>query len=191
MPRRWPWMLASLCVYPAIARAIPGIDGHMTDPAHLLGDADKKAIEERLGDLQAQTHIDVAGWILEAPDAELETLANQAYRQWSIGKAWDNAVFFAIPPGRPARLILDRARPELSPAEQSKVLAADNPALNLRARIERLADATGSIVRNKVFRARPPGKKDLRGALVYGVPAMLVLLAACFMSLGRARARPQ
>ena len=191
MRSRWPWLVASLWFLPRPAGAIPGIDGHMTDPGHHLSAADKTAIEERLGNIQGETHIDVAGWIVDAPEGELDALGNQAYRQWSIGKAWDNAVFFVIPPGHAAHLVLERGRPELTPAEQARVLAADDPSLNLRARIDRLADATDAIVRNKVFRARPPGRKDPRGALAYGIPAMLVALAAGLMSLGRARARPQ
>ena len=191
MARRWSWILASLSLLPARAGAIPGIDGHMTDPDRRLGAVDKSAIEEHLGNIQGETHIDVAGWIVEASDAELDALGSQAYRQWNIGKAWDGAVFFVIPPGRRARMVLDPARRELTPAEQAHVLAADNPALNLRARIDRLADATAAILRDKVFRARPQGNKDLRGALAYGLAAMLLALAAGFMSLGRARARPR
>jgi uncharacterized membrane protein YgcG len=93
--------LSSLTVVLSAAGAyafdIPGINGHMTDPTKALSDADKTAIEDKLSKIQQDTRIDVAGWIVDAPEDTLEGLGSEAYRRWRIGADWDNGVFFIVP----------------------------------------------------------------------------------------------
>ncbi|MBS2026611.1 MAG: TPM domain-containing protein [Deltaproteobacteria bacterium] len=173
---------------PALAQDIPGINGHMTDPDRRLSDADKKAIEDQLSGLQEETHVDIAGWVTHAADNQVEELGARAYRQWNIGKAWDNGVFFVIPATGRAHLIVDRARPELTAAEQARVLAADRPEAPLATRLNALADTAGSLVKAKVFHARPPGPKDGRRALAYGAGAVAMALGSGLF--GRRKRRP-
>jgi len=180
-------LIATFVVWTSPSAAeIPGINGHMTDPQHRLSDADKKSIEDKLSALQEETHVDLAGWISDAPEDQANALGKEAYRRWGIGKAWDNGIFFMIPVTGRAHLIVEPARPELTAAEQARVLAADRPDAPLSTRLNALADAAGTLVRAKVFHARPRGAKDAPRAMLYGLAALGVALAA---ALGSRRTR--
>jgi hypothetical protein len=188
------WLLAPLLVATllhaaaAIALDIPAIDGHMTDPTRALSASDKTAVDEKLGKIQADTRIDVAGWIVDAPADTLTELGNEAYQRWNIGRDWDNGVFLVIPKVGRAQLAQKRERPALSKPEIDQLLAADNPALSMSQRVDRLADAAGTVIRAKTFHARPPGQTDPHRGTVYASFAALLFLVAVALTV-RARKR--
>jgi hypothetical protein len=183
-------VLLAIAIVPASAWAIdvPGIDGHLTDPRHILSASDKTAIDEKLGKIQQDTRIDVAGWIVDAPPEALAELGNEAYRRWNIGRDWDNGVFLIVPKAGRAQLIQKPERPALSKVETEPILAADNPTLSMNQRLDRLADAAGTAIRGKTFHARPPGKNDPPRGIAYAGGAAVVLLIALGLTW-RARKR--
>jgi hypothetical protein len=183
-------VLLAIAVLPANAWAVdvPGIDGHLTDPGHVLSASDKTAVDEKLGKIQQDTRIDVAGWIVDAPEDALTDLGNEAYRRWNIGRDWDNGVFVIVPKIGHAQLIQKPERPALSKAETEQLLAADNPSLSMNQRFDRLAEAAGTVIRGKTFHARPPGKSDPTRGVVYAGGAAVVLLIALALTW---RARKQ
>jgi hypothetical protein len=191
-------MGAVITLAPAAAAAldVPGIEGHMTDPAQVLGKDDKRSIEDKLGSLQGDTRVDVAGWIVDAPESSLDALGHEAFRKWHIGNDWDNALFFVVPRVGRAHLIQNDAHPELSALEAASLLAADKPGAPMPQRMDALADAAGSIVRAKALRSRPPGVADpgrgLRFALGWSaVLALAVGLTARAERKKRAKKRTQ
>jgi hypothetical protein len=164
---------------PAMALEVPPINGHITDPQHELSATELEAIQAKLTKIQDETHIDVAGWLSPATEAEATALGKVAYRRWNIGHDWDNGVFFMMPATGRVHVILDPERPELTPAELARVTDADKPSLSMSRRIELLADLTLEILRPKVtHRAMPPGKSNpIRGAIYGAIAGMILLLA--------------
>jgi len=188
MSLRHVWMaLSLLAVFLLAAGAyavdIPGINGHMTDPTQALSETDKTAIEDKLGKIQQDTRIDVAGWIVDAPEDALEGLGSEAYRRWRIGAEWDNGVFFIVPRFGRARLIQNHEKPELNASDAAQLLAADDPRAPMAQRIHRMADAAGTMLRAATLHARPRGRSHPRRGLAYGAGAALVLLAAVVRTL--------
>jgi hypothetical protein len=173
----------------AYAFDIPGINGHMTDPTQALSDADKTAIEDKLSKIQQDTRIDVAGWIVDAPEDTLEGLGSEAYRRWRIGADWDNGIFFIVPKSGRARLIQNRDKPEVNASDAALLVAADDPHASMTQRINRMADAAGTMLRATALQARPRGRNHPRRGLVYGAGAALVLLAAVGLALRERRLR--
>jgi len=173
----------------AYAFDIPGINGHMTDPTKALSDADKTAIEDKLSKIQQDTRIDVAGWIVDAPEDTLEGLGSEAYRRWRIGADWDNGVFFIVPKSGRARLIQNHDKPEVNASDAAQLLAADDPPASMAERINRMADVAGTMLRAATLRARPRGHNHPHRGLVYGAGAALVLLAAVGLTLRGSRER--
>jgi hypothetical protein len=147
---------------PRAARAVdvPNIDGHMTDLGQTLGKGDKIAIEDKLSRVQQDTRVDVAGWILDAPESALDNLGREAFRRWHIGGDWDNAVFFVIPRVGRAHVTLDDSKPELTAAEVERVVGADKPGAPMPQRVDLLVDTAADIVRAKALRPRPNGVSD-------------------------------
>jgi hypothetical protein len=166
------------CPGRAWAVDIPGIDGHVTDPTHALSASDKTAIDENLGKIQQDTRIDVAAWIVDAKEDALTELGNEAYRRWNIGRDWDNGVFLIVPKVGRAKLIQKQGRPALSPSEAEQLVAADNPALSMNQRLDRLADAAGTVIRGKTFHPRPHGESCPPRGVRYAGGATAVLLIA-------------
>ncbi len=194
MSHRHVWMALfafSVVLSPAVAYAfdIPGINGHMTDPTQALSDADKTAIEDKLTKIQQDTRIDVAGWIVDAPEDTLEALGSEAYRRWRIGADWDNGVFFIVPRSGRARLIQNHEKPEVNASEAAQLVAADDPHAPMAQRINRMADAAGTMLRAAALHARPRGRNHPRRGLAYGDGAALVLLAAVGFTLRGRRIR--
>jgi hypothetical protein len=162
----------------ARALDVPNIDGHMTDPGQTLGKGDKTAIEDKLGKVQQDTRVDVAGWILDAPESSLDKLGREAFKRWHIGGDWDNAVFFVIPRVGRAHVILDDSKPELTVPEVERVVGADKPGAPMPQRVDLVADTAAEIVRAKALRARPNGVSDPgRGRRFLLAFAVVVLLA--------------
>jgi hypothetical protein len=179
-------------LWPGLARAIdvPAINGHMTDPGHLLSSADKTTIEDKLSKIQADTRVDVAGWIVDAPEDALEELGKDAYRRWNIGNDWDNGVFMVVPKTGRVRLVQPHLPAELSLAEVRKVQAADTPGAPLAQRLDSIAESIGTIIRAKALRARPPGKNDPPRGRWYSAGTLAVLLAAIGLTFRARRRRP-
>jgi hypothetical protein len=172
-------------VHPATLN-VPGINGHMTDPTHKLSDDAKKEVEDRLTKIAEDTHIDLAGWITNAPDDQVVALGNEAYKRWSIGVWWDNGVFFAFPAAGQVHIIQDPAKPELTPEEVTKLLAADKPSSDYQKRIDDLEVATRAMVEPKTQnRARPWGTNRPQRANVFLAAAAAIALAAIALSFRR------
>jgi hypothetical protein len=194
LPRSSPLAVSALLAVllaPRLAGAVdvPGIDGHMTDPGHVLGHADKTSIEDKLSKIQQDTRIDVAGWIVDAPEAQLDELGHAAYKKWNIGNEWDNAVFFVITKNNRMHLILKDGSPELNAAESAKVTGADKPNSPMPQRLDSIADTIGEIVRKKTLVARPAGKNEPKRAAYYGAAWLALTIAAGALSW-RYRRRP-
>jgi uncharacterized membrane protein YgcG len=181
-------LLFWLCPAWALAIEVPGINGHMTDPDHTLSDSDKTAAEDMLGKIQEDTRIDVAGWIVDAPDSQLDDLGNEAYRKWNIGRDWDNGVFLIVPKSGRVHVIQNRTKPALTTVEARRVVDADSPSSPMAQRLTKIAEAAGGIVRNNALRARPAGQNDPADAMWYACGAGAVLLIAAALTY-RARAR--
>jgi hypothetical protein len=185
------WMVAAALVIALSSRwanalDVPMINGHMTDPTRTLSEADKTAIEDKLSKIQEDTRIDVAGWVVDAPEDSLDTLGNEAYRRWKIGADWDNGVFLIIPRVGRAHLIQDHAKPELNPADAARLLATDDPRAPMAQRLNRMADSVGGMLRATALHARPAGKTFPRRGLAYaGGAAGVLLLAVILTFLGR------
>lgn len=160
----------------------------MTDPDRTLSDSDKTAAEDTLGKIQEDTRIDVAGWIADAPESQLDELGNEAYRRWNIGRDWDNGIFLMIPKSGRVHIILNRTRPALTPTEVRRVIDADSPTSPMAQRLDKIANAAGAIVRNNALRARPAGQNDPVGTIWYACGAGAVLLIAVALTY-RARLR--
>lgn len=173
----------------AAALNIPGIQGHMTDPTRQMSDAAKAAVEDKLGKIAEDTHIDAAGWITNAPEDQVDALGNEAYKRWSIGVWWDNGVFFAFPATGRVHIIQDKAKPELNAAEVAKLAAADNPnESDYQKRIERLADVEREILIPKTEKkARPWGTNRPGLGNEYLAAAFALALAGVVMSVRRKR----
>jgi hypothetical protein len=172
----------------AMALDVPPINGHITDPQHELSATELEAIQAKLTKIQDETHIDVAGWLSPATEADATTLGRAAYRKWNIGHDWDNGVFFMMPATGRVHVILDPERPELTAAELAQVTDADKPTLSMSRRIELLADLTLEILRPKVtHRAMPPGKANPTRGAIYGVASGLILLLAAALTRARRR----
>jgi hypothetical protein len=180
-------VLALLLVAPTVmALEVPPINGHITDPQHELSGTELEAIQAKLTKIQDETHIDVAGWLSPASEADATALGRTAYRKWNIGKDWDNGVFFMMPATGRVHVILDADRPELTPGELARVTDADRPTLSMGRRLEILSDLTLEILRPKVtHRAMPPGKANPTRGAIYGAVSVLILLLA----LGLTRSR--
>ncbi len=188
------WTAAVLLFMPRRANAveIPGINGHMTDPGHLLSSGDKTTVEEKLNKIQQDTRVDVAGWITDAPESQLDALGLEAYKRWNIGASWDNGVFFMVPKVGRVHVILDPVKPpQLTVAEVTRVEDADKPNAPMTERIESIADSAGGIIRGKALRPRPEGKTDpARGRLFsYGAAALFVAAIAMTLRERRERAK--
>jgi hypothetical protein len=178
-----------LAILAVAATEIPGIDGHMTDPGRKLSDADKRSIEEKLGKIQDETHIDVAGWISDSPEDQAMALGNRAFRSWNIGRDWDNGVFLFFPAEGRVRIIQTLSKPALPAPDVALLSAADAPDMELRLRLERLADkARTLLVARTTKQARPWGEAHPEMGHRWLALAGVVLLAALAMSLARGRA---
>ena len=174
-----------LALAPRLAEAIeiPGINGHMTDPGHLLSNNDKTSVEEKLNKIQQDTRVDVAGWITDAPENKLDELGLEAYKRWNIATSWDNGIFFMVPKTGRVHVILDPAKgPELTPAEVTRVVDADKPNSPMSDRIDAIADTAGSIIRSRALKPRPAGVTDPARGRLFGFGAAAVLLAAIALS---------
>ena len=184
-------LVATLAGHPpaAAAREIPSITGHLTDPTHLLSDADLKAANDKFDKIAQDTRIDVAGWVNDLPPEALGDLGDEAYRKWNIGGNWDNGVFLMIPKLGRWRIILNHARPELTESEVARLVAADDPGAPMARRIDGFAGTAGEILRAKIFHARPPGRSDPVLGGWFGGGAAALLLAAIAMAVLRARSR--
>lgn len=60
---------ALLAATDAFAYDLPMLNGHATDPQHKMTGVEKDTIETKLGNVQDETLIDVAGWIRTSPRA--------------------------------------------------------------------------------------------------------------------------
>jgi hypothetical protein len=174
-------VMVALWALPARATDIPGINGHITDPGHLLSSADKTTLEEKFNKIMQDTRVDTAGWITDAAEKDLNSLGLEAYRRWNIGASWDNGVFFMIPKVGRVHVILDPNKPAiLTPAEVTKVVDADKPKME---RCEAIAEATGGIIRNKTLKPRPEGKTDPERGRLFAYGALALLIAAIVMTV--------
>jgi len=172
----------------AMAIDVPAINGHMTDPNRMLSTADKNSIEDKLSKIQQDTRVDVAGWIVDAPESSLEDLGNQAYKKWNIGGDWDNGVFLVVPKSGRVRVVQPHVPTELTLAEVGRVVAADNPNQAMMQRLDSIADMVGIIIRARALHARPPGKNDPARGLRYTAGLLALLVAAVALTF-RARRR--
>lgn len=172
----------------AMAIDIPGINGHMTDPDRTLSDADKTSTEDTLSKIQEDTRIDVAGWVVDAPENQLDDLGNEAYHRWNIGRDWDNGIFLMVPKSGRVHVIQNRTKPALTAVEVHRVIDADSPSSPMAQRLDKIANAVGGIVRNNALRARPAGQNDPGDAIWYACGAGAVLLIAVALTY-RARLR--
>jgi hypothetical protein len=178
-------VFASILATPLVAGAtdIPGINGHITDPMHLLSGTDKTNIEEKFNKVMQDTRVDCAGWITDAPQDQLNALGLEAYNRWGIGSSWDNGVFFMIPKVGRVHVILDPNKPPiLTPAEVTRVVDADKPNAAMTERVEAIGDTVGGIIRNKSLKPRPEGKTDPERGRLFLYGATAVLLAAIGMT---------
>jgi hypothetical protein len=167
---------------------VPGIDGHMTDPGHKLSEADKRSIEDRLGKIQEETHLDVAGWISDVPEGQAMALGNRAYRQWNIGRDWDGGVFLMFPTEGKVRIIQPLDRPTVPAGEVAQLVAADIPDLAMNQRIERLAEKARSLlVARTGKKARPWGDAHPELGHRWLMLAAAIVLGAAGMSFSRKR----
>jgi hypothetical protein len=162
---------------------IPAIDGHMTDRTHTLSRADRKSIDDKLTRLQKDVLVDVAAWIVDAPEDALDEMGNEAYAKWKIGNGSDNGLFFVIPKSGQVHVIQNPNNPELSPHEVSRVLQADRPESSIADRINAVIDAASRILRIKCLRPRPPGTTDPARGVWYGAGTAAVLLAAIALTV--------
>ncbi len=173
----------------ALATDIPGINGHITDPGHLLSNADKTSLEDKFNKIMSDTRVDCAGWVTDAPESQLNQLGAEAYKRWNIGASWDNGVFFMVPKAGRVHVILDPSKPaELTPAEITKITDADKPNATMMDRLEAIGETTGSIIRAKALRPRPAGKTDPARGRLFGYGAFALLVAAVVMSFRNKRA---
>jgi hypothetical protein len=182
-------LIVALSAADAYAYDVPGINGHMTDPTQALSDVDKTTIEDKLSKIQQDTRIDVAGWIVDAPAEALQGMGDEAYRRWRIGMDWDNGIFFIVPKSGRARLIQNRDKPEVSGSDAAQLVAADDPQAPMVQRINRMADAAGTMLRATALRPRPQGLNHPRSGLAYSAGAAFVFLAAVGLSLRERRLR--
>ncbi len=179
-------LLAALALAPTPAPLdVPRIDGHLTDPAGRLSPDAKKALEDRLTKLGEETHIDVAGWISDAPGARADALGEAFYRRWGIGRDWDGGVFLMFPADGPVHVVVEPGPPKLLPQEVARIVAADRPGTDWQGRVGRVIDATRTEILPRTMRVRPWGEKRPRRALGYGAAAAAVALAALALSLRR------
>ncbi len=162
--------------FPRSAQAvdIPAIGGHLTDVDHLLGDRDKQDFERKLEKLQQDTQIDVAGWLVDAPEDSLEGLGHQAYSQWHLGQQWDGGVLFVVPKVGCVVVVQDPAGPRFSAAEVAQITSADEPGNAAARRLDVISDAVGLVVRTKADRFAPAHR--LR--YVFGPTALLLAALA-------------
>ncbi len=168
-----------------VGLSVPVIAGHLTDPGRKLSPAAKSAIEDRLTKIAEETHIDVAGWISDAPAEQADALGAAFYRRWNIGGEWDSGVFYMFPAAGPVHLILEPDHPKLTPQEQARIVAADVPGSDWQVRLDRLIDVTRAVIIPKAMRVRPWGEKRPVPALEYAAAAATVVLAALALSLRR------
>lgn len=165
---------------------VPDINGHLTDPGQRLTQLEKRAVEDRLTKLAADTHIDIAGWLTEVTEERVVSYGDEAYRHWKIGLAWDNGLFFAFPVSGRVRLIQDPAGPELSPAEADALVAVDDPKQSEAKRIERLTDAVRAVLVPRTrHKPRPPGLARPQQGHVYLLATAAVALAGIVLSFRR------
>jgi len=197
-PTALPSLVVALLLGTALAMApraaaaleVPNIDGHMTDPQHKLGGA-KTGIEERFEELQQETHVDVAGWITDAPEDQVEALGAAAYERWKIGHDWDNGLFFIFPSAGPVHVIQNRATPELTVATTVKLAAADDPHAPLPDRIASLTKEAQRLLFARTQKvARPPGTGHPERGRYYAIVAAALALAAISISLRRRKGTP-
>jgi hypothetical protein len=186
--RLHPWFLGlvlALAPLRAGALELPGLDGHMTDPHHKLGSA-KASIEERLGKIQDETHIDVAGWISDLPEDQVEARGSDVYRRWNIGKNWDGGIFLVFPASGPVHVIQDSERPTLSDAARVKLVATDSPTDKLDKRALDLAEEARRLILPKMEnQARPLGTSHPEKGPYYVIAAAALALVGAWMSLRR------
>lgn len=167
---------------------VPGISGHMTDPLHRLSDADRRSVEERLGKIQDETHVDVAGWISGAPEEQAVELGERAVAQWNIGRDWDGAVFFLFPSQGRVRIIQPPAKAVLPAEEVAKLAALDSPEAELHLRIARLAEkARTLLVARTAKQARPWGDAHPQLGRRWLMLAAAILAGAAGLSFARRR----
>lgn len=176
---------------PGLASAFPNLEGHVTDPQHRLSVGDRTALEKKLGEIQSNTHIDVACWISDAQMPLAQQLGEEAYKRWGIGREWDNGVFFMFPLSGPVRIILDPAKPVFDRGEIFKVAAADRPNADVARRMELLADAADAILREKARAPRPWGTAHPQRGLWYALGSALVALLAAALSFSRKGGQPE
>jgi hypothetical protein len=185
-PRLWLLTTAAiLWLAPRAASAIdvPNINGHMTDPDHTLSEADKTSIEDKLGKIQEDTRVDFAGWIVDAPEASLDDLGNDAFHRWNIGRDWDNGAFMLVPRNGRVHLIQNPKHPVFTPAETHRVVDADTPSAPMAQRLDHIQDAAGGIIRTNSLKARPRGNTDPRLAVWYACGAGAIFLLASALSV--------
>ena len=188
-PRSFAALALLLPLPRATAFEIPKIEGHMTDPTHQLSAAELQATDQKLDKIALDTRIDTAGWITDAPAADLAESGKEAYEQWHIGRDWDNGVFLMIPKVGRWVVIMNPQKPELTPEEVARLTAADKPGAPMVERMDAYAETAGDILRAKVFHARPPGKNDPVHGRWYLAGVMLLLLAALVRTAQERRAK--
>ncbi|MHB8418177.1 MAG: hypothetical protein ACYDCL_08875 [Myxococcales bacterium] len=169
----------------AAALNVPTISGHLTDPGRKLSGTAKSALEDRLTGVADDTHVDVAGWISDAPEDQADALGRAFYRRWNIGGEWDSGVFFMFPATGPVHIILEPGRPKLSPAEVAQLVAEDRPGTDWQGRVEHLIDVTRRLILPKTIRVRPWGPKRPEQAIHYAIGALALAAAATALSVRR------
>lgn len=181
-----PLLAALLVLAPDLQ--VPVIGGHMTDPGRKLSPAAKTSVEDALGKLADDTHVDVAGWVSDLPEAQADAYGAAFYKRWNIGGEWDSGVFFMMPSTGPVHVILEPGHPKLTPQEVARLVAADRPGADMETRLNALAAAVRPILLPKAIRVRPWGEKRPARALGYAAMAAVVAFAAAAQALRR-RAR--
>jgi uncharacterized membrane protein YgcG len=182
-----------ICALPALAAtpeqyALPTIGGHVTDPTHLLSTVDRDSLEHQLGDIQRETQVDVAAFLAPVSAEMLPTIGREAYRQWNIGRDWENGVLVVLSSkAAECRVILADDGAPLRPVVVAQIEANASRTAhegNFRSALQAAGERIAAELREREKRplARAPGHKARTASLGYASGALLVVVFAIYAS---------
>lgn len=170
---------------------VPPIESHFTAHGKQFSAQQEKTLDKALESIQSESKVDFAVLVLDQPlpSDQYDSLCQQVFRTWNIGKSWDGGgiLMLVSPDGRQCVTTQSEEEHPLS-----KALAT-----NLRKTVESAA-SSGQLYRGlllaiercrRILRSgenRPVQRNSLKRApdraANYGFGAVLVLIAAAICS---------
>jgi uncharacterized protein len=170
------------------AFVVPPIQGHVTDTAGVLDEADRAELERRLTDHMTRSGAEIAVFVVGSLEGQsIEDVAYTTFDTWRVGRAsLDNGVLLVLAP-RERRIRIETGKGvggQLTDLQASDIIEHRiAPRLREGRYRDAIADGTDAIA--EALGAQPTQEVPTPFPLLYlGIPIALVVIALALLRFG-------